>query len=204
MCIALLAASGAFAWDMIWQNQVPGQFTDSAGDGIIEGMVQLIVDGGDGVITDPMAEILAMAPGTRQAALEAWIAGGCMPMGDDYLHGDADNPTLFGPDTGYPEYNGFFVVVYISGNEPDGTKLYTRFFEEEAPTEGSWYGTVGDIDGIGDFFEVVQYGGGSYAEDYIFDPEVGPQVDTRMIIPEPATVLVGGIALLLGLIRRKK
>ena len=80
--------------------------------------------------------------------------------------------------------------------------MYTRFFTAGQPGECDYYGTMGDVDGVGTFYTLVIDGAGF--ANYVFNPDVVGVADTHICVPEPATMLIGGVALLLGFFRRKK
>ena len=149
-----LIVSQAVAWQMNWQNSPLDRLMQE--DGVtpvpIGSMVQLIADGGNGVIDDPMEWIMAQPDPC--AALEDWIAQGCPPVGDDYIvpSGEAPNPlTVAGLD-------GYFLGRYISNTSiPAGTLMYTRFFSTPVVTpDVTYYGEIGHPTDPGQTFYVLQ------------------------------------------------
>ena len=200
LCMVLFAASSALAWEMTWQNITPWFGPDGVTPIAPGGMIQLIADGGDGVVADPMTVL------TTPALVLEWIAAGCPAigagfhpeLGDDVLvsSSDAVNPTQF-LDYG-PGFDGYFDGTYINAGLPAGTQLYTRFFTAEGPDLCDYYGTIGATDGVGDFYVLPD----EAFPLYIF--EGAATADTHIFIPEPATMLIGGVALLLSFFRRKK
>ena len=209
LCFALVMPK-AFGWDLSWYNQE--QVFDQNGIPVAPGsLVQLIAVGADGVINDPYE--WWMSQPDPCAAMNAWIAGGCLPVGDDYLVPSTGEPNPqyiqdFG--TGDPNDGGYFLALYISGvNPPYGStmQLYTRYFTAENPQEGDWYGILTDWY---DLYGVLHTE--PYVIDNLYFPNFvnpGGQVSQRIecgIIPEPASasMLLGGIGLLLAFFRRKK
>jgi hypothetical protein len=199
LCVALFAASSAFAWDMMWVNTEPWLGPDAATPIAPGGLVQLIADGGDGVVADPMTVL------TDIAMIQEWVDAGCPPigpafhpeLGDDYLveSTDAPNPTYF-RDSG-PGNDGYFDGVYIQSLLPAGTQMYTRFFTTGEPMMCDYYGNVGNEDQTADFFVLPDEAFPVYA---IY----GAAVADTHIVPEPATLLIGAAALLLSFFRRRK
>ena len=198
VALAMSAASGAFAWDMWIQNY--NAWLDHEGNGIHIGLIQFIVDGdGDGV-DDPMYWVMAQADPLQ--ALDDWLAAGCPAVGDDYIYAASWNP-LHCEDYGDPAYDGYFgnQTAAGSGLLDPAAQVYLRVFEDPIPNVYTYYGTVGD-DAGNETWTFQENNVGSNFVDYLFETYV-LQTDTRMIVPEPM-ILCGGVALLLGFIRRKK
>ena len=194
--LALILASSAFGWTGQWNNLYP--FGGYQCAPIPPGsLIQLINAGPNGVIDDPMAE----CAGDLQCCLD-WIAAGCPPVGDDTL---VATTVFLDYGVGFEGYFG----TSISGTDGQlGDPWYTRFFTAAAPDECDYYGTVGDPDVAADpIYELVLTGwnGSSYDfGDYKIKLD-GVCADTHIqCIPEPTTMLIGGIALLLGFFRRRK
>jgi hypothetical protein len=174
-------------------------------------MVQLVADGGKDGVDDPMEWIMAQADPC--GALQAWVAGGCLPVGDDFLVVSTDpqgpNPTYvmdFSSDPSYDPavYDGNFVSVYVDSSNPafgGGVGLYTRFFTAEHPTACDWYGTAG-IEDIGQPFQFYQLDQALFPTYNVH----GGVADQHIECPEPASMgmVLGGIGLLLAFFRRKK
>ena len=194
---AVIFVSTAFGWSGQWNNLNP--FGGHQCAPIPPGsLIQLIHAGPNGVVDDPM-EWFTVQPDPQQAVND-WLAAGCPPVGDDTLK---DETVFLDYGSGFEGYFG----KSISGtNDEAGDPWYTRFFT--APKGGiaaaDWYGEVGDPDDPDDpIYEFyVQWFGGYYFGDYKIKLE-GVCAD-KHIIPEPSTLLIGVVALLLGLLRSKK
>ncbi len=191
LAVALVTTT-ASAWDMRWMNAptAPLYGPDGATPIPAGSLVQLIQDGGNNQIDDPLDTL------GSGAALDNWIAAGTPPVGDDILVAstDAANPQ-------FAYLPGYFAAVYIQSALPAGTKLYTRFFTAARPERCDWYGTIGpDLvagqDPNGTFYILPN----SPFPDYTIMQSA--TADTH--IPEPATLLIGGVGLLLAFVRRRK
>ena len=201
MMLALIVSTSAFAWTGEWSNYYPfGRgpqcFPIAAGS-----LVQLIHAGPDGQVDDPIA--LCMSQPDPLAAMNAWVAAGTPPVGDDTLR----DQTVF-MDLG-AGCEGYFAKTINGVDSEEGDPWYTRYFNfaefeivDFSMSGNGWYGTVGDpLDPNDPIYELVLTGGleGMPKEfgNYIIMIEAE-------CIPEPATMVIGGIALLLGFFRRKK
>ena len=199
--VLLLVAANAWSWDMTWQNTTPWFGPDGVTPIAPGGMVQLIADGGNGVIDDPW-KVLPWSV----FCLE-WRQAGCPPVGpdfypeygDDYLveSTDAPNPTFF-RDNG-PGYDGYFDAVYIQANLPPGTKLYTRFFTAAEPDVCDSYGTIG-VHSDSDFYVLPD----EAFPLYIIDVAATADIHPLGPYPEPGTMLIGCVAILIGVVKIKK
>lgn len=194
--LALVFASSAFGWTGQWNNLNP--FGGYLGAPIAPGsLIQLIHAGPDGLVDDPMAAV-----GDDLILCQDWIAAGAPPVGDDTL---VATTVFLDYGAGFEGYFG----TSISGNDSQlGDPWYTRFFTSAQPGECDYYGEVGDPNNAGDsIYDLVLTGwnGSSYDfGDYKIKLD-GVQADTHIeCIPEPTTMLIGGIALLLGFFRRRK
>ena len=168
-------------------------------------MVQLIADGGNGFVDDPMEMV-----GAGTLDLNTWLAAGCPPVGDDYLVSSVDvpNPHIITDFSYLPWYDplihdGEFSAVYIDSGLATPLNVYTRIFDsaQGLVVLGDEYGNVGwwdEDDVYHDFFTVVPDGGGFVYYTITHDDY------TDIVIPEPATMVIGGVALLLAFFRRKK
>lgn len=195
LAVALVTTT-ASAWDMRWMNAPnaplygPNGVTGNPADYIPAGaLVQLIADGGNGVIDDPMT---LLSP----AQILPWLAGGALPVGDDTLVASTDATN---PQAAY--LAGYFAAVYIQSNLAAGAQLYTRFFNAN-PSIGDWYGeigpdAVGGQDPSGTFYVLPN----SPFPDYTIMRSAHTD---KLITPEPATLAIGAVGLLLGLLRRKR
>ena len=207
LMLALIFSTSAFAWTGDWNNYYP-----YAGGGPKEctpiapgSWVQLIHAGPDGLVDDPKESWLAAGPlmADKQAALDAWLAGGAMPIGDDTLRDE----TVF-LDYG-PGWEGYFLTSISGGDEEQGDPLYIRYFTapEGQIVECDWYRNVGDPeDPDKPIYNLVLDGwnGDNYENGEYVTYLEGVCADTHISVPEPATMAIGGIALLLGFFRRKK
>ena len=207
LMLALIISTSAFGWSGQWGNVSPfaGGPPNQCPPIAPGSLIQLIHAGPNLAIDDPKESWLALMPDAvaAQAALDAWLLAGTPPIGDDTLV----DQTVFA-DYG-PGYEGYFGKP-IDGNDGQlGDPWYTRYFTgaEGQIVECDWYGTVGDRDDPNDdIYELVLTGwdGEKYQfGDYTIRID-GECADTHISIPEPATMAIGGIALLLGFFRRKK
>lgn len=220
VCFALVMPR-AFGLELAWYNQE--QVLDQNGIPVAPGgLVQLICAGDDGIVNDPYE--WWMAQEDPCAAMNAWIAGGCLPVGDDFLFWEdptsnpqgipnsAPNPTYIrdldpGNQEGWGYFDGFYMVPDPTKPTSVGKVLYTRFFTAEVPGECDWYGVITG------WYDMA---GTLHTEPYILQgiaypvlAQPGAQVTQHIecgIIPEPASasMLLGGIGLLLAFFRRKK
>ena len=184
-------------------------------------LVQCIWVGPDGQIDDPMETFVGGAEPLLQ-----WVAAGCPPVGDDQLLSEAFDVTT----TGTPNSPATEAVTYSyglappndvydtlfgadwSGTAPEGTRIYVRFFtapKDEikvggAYISGDYYGTYGDPeDPLDPTYELVITGGSDFA-DYNLTYPVRATTPLWTCIPEPATLLIGGVAIAIALFMRKK
>ena len=194
-------ASTAFGWTGDWSNYYSFGGHDCAP--IQPGsLVQLIHAGDDWQQDDPIEWINAQ-PNPCQA-LNNWLAAGCPPVGDDTLR----DKTVFMDIE--PGYEGYFAKTIYGTDDECGDPWYTRFFTapESEMAVGDWYGEVGDPEdpnnpifglifcGIGDWYD--EFG------DYVIMLD-GVCADQEIkCIPEPATILIAGFALLLSFLRSKR
>jgi hypothetical protein len=198
---ALAIVCNSHAWDMTWLNTTPWFGPDGVTPIAPGGMVQLIADGGDGVLADPMTVL------TDIAVLAEWFDAGFPPigpafhpeLGDDFLveSTDAPNPTYF-RDSG-PGYDGYFDAVYIQSVLPAGTQMYTRFFATTGmPSPHDWcYGNIGSPDGTSDFYVLPDEAFPVYAIEVAAVANIG-------LVPEPGAMLIGGVAILIGVVKMKR
>ncbi len=212
LCLVFFASS-AYGWYLTWATGDGVHLYDSDNATFLQpyDMVQLIADGGNGQVDDPMARF-----GNQPAIVLEWLAESCPPLGefrggefgDDYLVPslDAPNPNII-MVSHYPwtEFWGEFSAAYIENDQPTPFDVYTRIFDsaEGEVATGDWYGNVGwwdEGDVYHDFGTVVPDGGG-YA-DYIITHD--DYTDVEIVVPEPGTILIGAVALLLAFFRRKK
>ncbi len=201
LILLLYLPLSAFGWTGAWNNFYP--FGDHDCDPIQHGsLVQLIHAGDNGQQDDPIEWINAQP--NPQQALNNWLAAGCPPVGDDTLRDE-----IVFLDYG-PGFDGYF------GKDISGTMdewwdpWYTRFFTaaEGEIAEGDWYGEVGDpLDPNNPIYELdlTNYSGGpNIFGNYKIKLE-GVCADQEInCIPEPATILVGCLAFLLGFLRRNR
>ena len=204
LMLALIVSTSAFGWSGQWGNLNPfggGPPVPPCPPIAPGSLIQLIHAGPDLMIDDPITEFLA-AP-DPQAALDAWLAAGTPPIGDDTLRDE----TVF---ANYgPGFEGYFGKAINGVDSEQGDPWYTRYFTaaKYEIVECDWYGTVGDPDNADDdIYELVltAWNGSNYDfGDYNIRLD-GECADTHISIPEPTTMAIGGIALLLGFLRRKK
>jgi hypothetical protein len=194
LLLTLMFASSAFSWTGQWSNLYP--FTGPWGNPIPPGsLIQLIHAGPNGVVDDPRGSL-------NISQWMVWIAAGCPPVGDDTL---VDQTVFLDYGVGYEGYFG----KSISGTDSQqGDPWYTRFFTAAQPDLCDYYGTVGDPEDPDDpIYELVLTGwnGSSYDfGDYKIKLE-NVCADTHMLLwPEPPTMLIGGIALILVFFRMRK
>ena len=203
LMLALIVSTSAFGWSGQWGNVSPfgGGPPEPPCPPIAPGsLIQLIHAGPDLTPDDPMTEI--MAASNPQAALDAWLAAGTPPVGDDTLRDE----TVF---ANYgPGFEGYFGKSITGADSEQGDPWYTRYFTgaKYEIVECDWYGDVGDRDDPNDpiyELELTGWDGEKYQfGDYTIRID-GECADTH-IVPEPTTMAIGGIALLLGFLRRKK
>ncbi len=222
LCLMLFASS-AYGWKLTWATGDGVKMYDFDNATMLwhGDMVQFIADGGNGEVDDPMARF-----GDQPAIVLEWLAESCPPLGefrggefgDDYLvpSVDAPNPNAITDFTGLPDYcgdipnfcgyvlEGEFSAVYIDSGLTTPLDVYTRIFNspEGEVAAWDWYGNVGWWDGgdvYHDFFTVVPDGGGFAS--YIITHD--DYTDIQIVIPEPGTILIGAVALLLAFFRRK-
>jgi hypothetical protein len=186
-------------WTGVWNNLYP--FGGHNCDPIQPGSLIQLIHAGDDFQQDDPIEWINSQPNLRHA-LNDWLAAGCPPVGDDTLRDE----TVF-MDYG-PGYEGYFGKS-ISGPDPAPGFIgpwYTRFFTapEGEMAVGDWYGEVGDPEDPND---PIYYGYWSGDEVEITDYEIhiqGVCADKQMkCIPEPATILIASLALLLALLRKE-
>ena len=194
--LALVFASSAYGWIGQWNNTIAFGGYECAP--IPPGsLIQLIHAGPNGVIDDPM-EFCA----GDLVCCQDWIAAGCPPVGDDTL---VDQTVFLDYGAGY---EGYFGKGILGDDSQQGDPWYTRFFTAAEPTECDYYGEVGDPDNPDDpIYELVLTGWNGVSYDYgDYKIKIADVcADTHILcIPEPTTMLIGGIALLLGLFRRRK
>ena len=203
LLLAFCVSTSALAWDGDWNNLYafnggpPEQCPPIAPGSLI----QLIHAGVDGQVDDPIATFMAQPD--PQAALDAWLLAGTPPVGDDTLR----DQTVF-QDYG-PGFEGYFGIS-ISGNDGElDDPWYTRFFTaaEGEIAECDWYGEVGDPNDPNDpIYELILTGyvEGEYTYGEYSISLDGVCADKHIVVPEPATMAIAGIALLLGFFRKKK
>ena len=193
----LFVVPTAFGWIGQWNNLY--SFGGHQGTPIPPGgLVQLIHAGDNWQQDDPM-EWCSLQPDPRRA-LNEWLAAGCPPVGDDTLR----DQTVF-LDYG-PGFEGYFGKTMSATDEEDGDPWYTRFFAAAQPGPGDYYGEVGDPDDPDDpIYELILEGwnGQHYDHGYYKIRLDGVRAD-KHIIPEPATLFIGAVALLLGFLRRRR
>ncbi len=184
-CIIVIA-SKADAWDMRWMNAPEAPFSWPGEDGLCGttddemiptgAIVQLIADGGNYEIDDPMEAIR-----NGEISLADWLAGGSQPVGDDFLV-----PSTGAPNPQYAYMPGYFVAVYIQSDLPPGSRMYTRAFSAAEPDIGDWYAST-------EFYDPPDLPFPDYT---IRDPMcLGIQ------IPEPSVTLLGVVGLLLAVVK---
>jgi len=207
LCFTVLFMPKANGWMTFWLNDLQVFMSDGVMPIQPGALVQLIYDGGNGVVDDPIDWIKAQADPV--VALQAWIAHGCLPVGDDQLvvqtgpAVDGTNPTYI-IDCGDPDpyVNGGYYGSLITNITPGvGGLIYTRFFTTEHPMECDWYGVSG-VEETGQAFQFYQV----MSPDFNFFTDHGGIADTHISILEPSSVsmLLGGIGILLSLLRDKK
>ena len=193
----LFTASTAFAWTGQWNNLYPFGGHECAP--IPPGsLIQLIHAGDNWQVDDPMEWCMSQ-PDPHQA-IRDWLAAGCPPVGDDTLREE----TVF-LDYG-AGYEGYFGKPISGTNDEQGDPWYTRFFTANVPGLCDYYGEVGDPEDPDDpIYELVLYG---WSVDHYSFGDYKIELDgvcaDKHIIPEPSTLLVGVVALLLGSLRSKK
>ena len=149
LCCLVLFASSAYGWQMTWATGDGVKMYESDNATLLApyDMVQLIADGGNGVVDDPMDMV-----GAGTLDLNTWLAAGCPPVGDDYLvpSTDAPNPNVIEDYSHLSWYDplihdGEFFAVYISSAEDTPLDVYTRIFNAaDGEVEiGDWYDNVG-------------------------------------------------------------
>ena len=206
LMLALIFSTSAFAWTGDWNNYYPFEGAKpNAGPPIAPGnLVQLIHAGPDGMVDDPLEWIISQPTiQEKMAALDSWLLAGTPPVGDDTLR----DKTVF-LDYG-PGWEGFFLKSISGDDSEQGDPWYTRYFTapEEEYCYCNWYGDVGDPEDPDKpiyYLKLEGWNGDNYENgDYVIYLE-GVCADRVICIPEPATMAIGGIALLLGFFRRKK
>jgi hypothetical protein len=195
LLLALFVASSAFGWTGTWNNLYPFGGHECAP--IPPGsLIQLIHAGDNGQQDDPM-EWCRAQPDPQQAVNE-WLAAGCPPVGDDTLK---DETVFIDYGAGYEGYFG----KSISGTDDEmADPWYTRFFTAPKGEIGAsdWYGEVGDPVNPNDPIYFYGWNGETYDfGDYKIKLQ-GVCAD-KQIIPEPSTLLVAAVAMLLGFLRAR-
>ena len=204
LMLALTVSTGAFGWSGDWNNSYPfgGPVSEDCPGLPTGSLIQLIHAGPNLVVDDPIALFLTQPD--PQAALDAWLLAGTPPVGDDSLF-DSTATLYFGPGL-----DGYFAkTISSSDNTLQGAPFYTRFFTgaQDQIIECDWYGEVGDPNDPDDpIYEMILQGGSGgeydFGEYVINITDVC--ADQHISIPEPATMAIAGIALLLGFFKRKK
>ncbi len=193
---AVIFVSTAFGWSGQWNNLNP--FGGYQCAPIQPGSLIQLIHAGDNWQQDDPMEWFTVQPDPQQAVND-WLAAGCPPVGDDTLK---DETVFLDYGSGFEGYFG----KSISGTDDEiGDPWYTRFFTAPKGTIGSgdWYGEVGDPDNPNDPIYFYGWNGETYEfGDYKIRIE-GVCADKR-IIPEPSTLLIAAVALLLGFLRSKK
>jgi len=194
-------ASTAFAWSGEWNNQFPfGGGPPEQCPPIQPGSLVQLIHAGDNWQQDDPIEWINAQPNPCQA-LNNWLAAGCPPVGDDTLR----DKTVF-MDFG-PGFEGYFAKQITGSDDECGDPWYTRFFtaSEVEIALGDWYGEVGDPSDPNDpIYELIcsTVGPNVFVEYTIGIQGVCADQEIKCI-PEPATILVAGLAILVGFIRKK-
>ena len=205
LMLALIVSTSAFAWMGYWNNINPFSGGPPEHCPPIQpgSLIQLINAGPNWQVDDPIE--LFLAEPNPQAALDAWLLAGTPPVSDDTLR----DQTVF-LDFG-PGYEGYFGKQITGTDDELGDPWYTRYFTaaEREIAKCDWYGEVGDGRNLNDpIYELILTGWNESTLEYEFGDYIirieGECADKHIkIIPEPTTMAIGGIALLLGFLRRK-
>jgi len=186
----------AFGWSGQWGNVSP--FGGHNCDPIQPGSLVQLIHAGDNWQQDDPIEWINAQPNPQQA-LNNWVAAGCPPVGDDTLRDE----TVFA-DYG-PGLEGYFGIPIEGTDDEIGDPWYTRFFTapEGEIGIGDWYGEVGDPNDPNDPIYSWGWDGEQYQfGDYTIRIQ-GVCADQEIkCIPEPATILVAGLAFVFGFLRK--